>query len=77
MTRDLLSMRLYRLFAVTYFLIMASLTLSCAENVSTTTNENLATSAEKQQPLEDSINHNHAITRMSVRDRFRVTRLSS
>jgi hypothetical protein len=70
-------MRLYRLFAVTYFIIMASLTLSCAENGSTITNENLVASAEKQQPLDDSINHNHAITSMSVRERFRVSMLSN
>ena len=70
-------MRLYKLFVVASTLIMASLTLSCAENVLTATNDNQAVSSEIKQPSEDSIDHDQTITRMSVRDRFRVSMRSN
>jgi hypothetical protein len=70
-------MRLYRLFAVASTLIMTSLTLSCAENVSTATNDSLAVSTEKTQPPEDSIDNDQTMTEMSVRDRFRVSMRSN
>ena len=70
-------MRLYRLFAVASALILTLLTLSCAENVSTATDDNLAVSTEKKQPPEGGIDHDQTITTMSVRNWFRVSMSSN
>jgi hypothetical protein len=70
-------MRLKKLFVVVFSLMLSPYAPTFAEDVSTTTMETPAADTGKSHRADDSADENRTITRMSVRDRFRVSMRSN